>query len=241
MSDDFLDSRAARAAAKACAEQRRERLLTAIERMRENLRPSCSTKIAPDGRVSVENCLYWSRETLARAGQEVAVVPHEPGAFSIILIGDLGEEVHADLIDDAVFRASDAGQKAALEHKARREAKRASVVSWQAEALIELVDQRIEHARLVQQSIGARLVTHLLGYFQRDRGGAGHLPLDGTVNGDLEFAQDRDVSLQLAEAIFQHPHALLDGHFQGRASNSFDNHDANPAGSGAHRLCEERI
>lgn len=132
----------------------------------------------------------------------------------------------------------------ALHHVAKslqkeREDAIASVIGRQAEALVNLIDQRVEDALLFERVVRPRLIDKALHHlpefikrrwpalFQKDQ------------HRELQIAQRRDLTLDLAAAIFQQPHAILDGHFQGQFSNHSDDHDANPAAPGVHRLSDE--
>lgn len=117
------------------------------------------------------------------------------------------------------------------------ERRRGLVIRRQAEILIELIDQRIELQRVVQRSFSARLFGKASGYLRdfvkRVRPAAAqHLQ-----HRDLKIAQEPDLALKLAEAVFLHSFVDLSVHGFGFHQIAFEEmEDRIPNPAAGHRL-----
>lgn len=202
--------------------------------------------IDAEGQIEVFGLRYWSKEAAKFPRRPVSLcvshAPHERAAV-LSLKGKL--LCHVELIDDgglARRREEHEAQAQNLIDGAAREAEanaRASVVRGQAEMLIDLIDHRIEHA-LVTRRVRGRFEGVLA--FCRGKGSlrdAWRTFFGGANMGDGDVPQGRQPGFQIAEAIFEHPHAILGGH--GHVTRSVfadDEGDAKRAADAGHCLSE---
>lgn len=187
-------------------------------------------QISQDGTVRCAGRIFWSEAAMQRAGKWASMVLPRHGDMTVALTDANGNEFQADLIDDAEFRDSDVGRAFASEHRRQQEAEIASIVRRQAEALVDLVDQRIEDAFIASRvGLVAKALKNIAGFFK----GAGKAAPKQGHHRNREMALRRYLALQKAAAIFEHPHAVLGGHLQLSSSDNFDNRNANPVGPGS--------
>ncbi len=184
-----------------------------------------------EGQIDVFGLRYWSEEStkfpLRAVTLCVSHAPHQRAAVlslkgkllcHVDLIDDGGladdrEERRAEaqvLLDEAAFEARDTGADA-----------RALIVRGQAELLIDLIDKRIEHARLRHRirAFGRQLTSgHGEGFLRRARA-----VLFQRMDVRGEQRPHRHVpGFEIAKAIFEHPHAILGGHGHQETSLSVD-------------------
>ena len=215
--------------------------------------PHDAVRVAPvgidaEGQIEVFGLKFWSEEATRHARRIVALcvahAPHQRAAV-LSLKGEL--LCHVELIDDGGLterREQRRAEAQALIDEAQHEARdieadaRALIVRGQAELLIDLIDKRIEHARLC----------HRLGAFCRQLApghGEGFLRRARAVlfqRMDVRGEQrpHRHVpGFEIAKAIFEHPHAILGGHSHREASGSVDDRgQAKPTAEAGHCLSE---
>jgi len=215
--------------------------------------PHDAVRVAPvgidaEGQIEVFGLKFWSEEATRHARRIVALcvahAPHQRAAV-LSLKGEL--LCHVELIDDGGLterREQRRAEAQELIDEAQHEARdieadaRALIVRGQAELLIDLIDKRIEHARL-RHRIGAfcrQLAPgHGEGFLRRARA-----VLFQRMDVRGEQRPHRHVpGFEIAKAIFEHPHAILGGH--GHRETSFsvgDGKEAKRAAEAGHCLSE---
>lgn len=144
---------------------------------------------------------FWSMESTQLAGRWATLMLPSRADDFVIIQDAAGREFRADLIADPFMRS-----KAAQVEEAKR---RTSIVRRQAELLVDLIDQRLEE-QLRAGNFFCRLAAHLPpGLFKRLFHRAGQPRLDNAEMCADQVPLRVDASLKLAQAIFEHPHAVL--------------------------------
>lgn len=203
------------------------------------------TTVERAGVVRAMDKRYYCAELLSYIGWEVTVLlPVDEGAPAQVWRGQ-HYLCSPNLIQDVGFLDHEAALATVIEYRAKRaelrqleEDQRASIIRGQAKALLNLIDDRIEHARasrnllrIIKGEPLARAVKCLMRK-------AGMLAIDDFKGADDKRVERADASLQHAEAIFKHFHAVFGGHLHGvDAPAAVDGEEPILPRDGAHRLC----
>ncbi len=192
--------------------------------------------VARDGCLTFGDRRFWSPDSAKFAGQWVSVpLPRPDDQMVTFWLGDdeKARKYAAHLIADTGFVLPSYAGKMMREARAAGEAQAASIVSLQADLLMQLLNDFHDDRRVgVLTRILRKTMRQIELLKQRLRkGGVGSG--NGSADGDLERAERVQARLRLAQRIFELGKFGIGDHFKSPA----DGGDASEADGGAHRLC----
>jgi hypothetical protein len=193
-------------------------------------------KIGRDGTLLFGERRYWSPESMKLAGQWVSL--RLPGVEDQMVTFWQGDEEKArkyaaHLMADTGFVAPAGVAALAREARERGVARRASVVSLQAELLVQLMHDRDDDAPLSVVSLLVRKLRHHAKPLKNLLRVFGIKLLEHEAHSDLQRAERLKARLRLAERIFELGQFGFNSH---DLPPAVDDGEPNPPTDAAHRL-----
>lgn len=199
-------------------------------------------KVGRDGTVRAMDKRYYCADLLRYIGWEVTVLlPVDEGAPAQVWSHQY-YLCSPNLIQDTGFLDHEGALAAVVEYRAKRaarrredEARRASIIRGQAEALLKLIDDRAGKARQFPRVIGVLEFETLKRAIKRLAHGARLFGVEPIKDAEQESVVAADPGIEQIEAIFKHLHAVFWGRVHHEAPAA-DDGEPNPPADDAHRL-----
>lgn len=205
------------------------------------------------GVVEVFGLRYWSEES-AKFGRRLAEIRVSPFPHSKALLLSLkGKKLcEVQLMDNCGFLDPVGARQVAARLRHKIEALRVleqeqghmtgaepsepSVVRGNAEVLLDLIDDSVEHARINRQSFGHIVAKPLLGFLHNIMRRAGITSFENAHDADADSVERREARLEKAQSLLEHLQLLVGGH--GDNSRLRRSEKRNQADASTHCLSE---